>query len=314
MSRNGKGSTMILLAGIAWGLSGVSGQYLLLHGVNINALTSLRLIISGLVLSAMAYVRQREAVISLLKDKRLLRELLIYSLFGLTLNQYAYLLAIRYSNAGTATVLQYLSPILVLVYLSFKSRRLPAVGESCAICLAILGTVIMACHGDLSHLAINPIGLFWGLFAAVTYAYCVIKPAKLIADWGSLLIVGLAMLMGGVIFPILTRAWQYPLAMTYGNLRALFGIIGIGTIFAYTFFLKGASIIGPIKATLLASIEPVASVFFAIILMKETFHPIDLLGMALILIAVLVISLRDLLLAQRKKQLALKAKRLPSSD
>lgn len=162
MSRNGKGSTMILLAGIAWGLSGVSGQYLIAHGVGINALTSLRLIISGLVLSAMAYVRQREAVISLLKDKRLLRELLIYSLFGLTLNQYAYLLAIRYSNAGTATVLQYLSPILVLVYLSFKSRRLPAVGESCAICLAILGTVIMACHGDLSHLAINPIGLFWG--------------------------------------------------------------------------------------------------------------------------------------------------------
>lgn len=298
MSRNGKGSTMILLAGIAWGLSGVSGQYLIAHGVGINALTSLRLIISGLVLSSMAYMRQRDAVIRLLKDKRLLRELLIYSLFGLTLNQYAYLLAIRYSNAGTATVLQYLSPILVLVYLSFKSRR----------CLAILGTVIMACHGDLSHLAINPIGLFWGLFAAVTYAYCVIKPAKLIADWGSLLIVGLAMLMGGVIFPILTRAWQYPLAMTYGNLRALFGIIGIGTIFAYTFFLKGASIIGPIKATLLASIEPVASVFFAIILMKETFHPIDLLGMALILIAVLVISLRDLLLAQRKKQLALKAK------
>ncbi|HEL0664619.1 DMT family transporter [Streptococcus equi] len=314
MSRNGKGSTMILLAGIAWGLSGVSGQYLIAHGVGINALTSLRLIISGLVLSSMAYMRQRDAVIRLLKDKRLLRELLIYSLFGLTLNQYAYLLAIRYSNAGTATVLQYLSPILVLVYLSFKSRRLPAAGESCAICLAILGMVIMACHGDLSHLAINPIGLFWGLFAAVTYAYCVIKPAKLIADWGSLLIVGLAMLMGGVIFPILTRAWQYPLAMTYGNLRALFGIIGIGTIFAYTFFLKGASIIGPIKATLLASIEPVASVFFAIILMKETFHPIDLLGMALILIAVLVISLRDLLLAQRKKQLALKAKRLPSSD
>lgn len=262
MSRNGKGSTMILLAGIAWGLSGVSGQYLIAHGVGINALTSLRLIISGLVLSSMAYMRQRDAVIRLLKDKRLLRELLIYSLFGLTLNQYAYLLAIRYSNAGTATVLQYLSPILVLVYLSFKSRRLPAAGESCAICLAILGTVIMACHGDLSHLAINPIGLFWGLFAAVTYAYCVIKPAKLIADWGSLLIVGLAMLMGGVIFPILTRAWQYPLAMTYGNLRALFGIIGIGTIFAYTFFLKGASIIGPIKATLLASIEPVASVFF----------------------------------------------------
>ncbi len=188
---------MVLLAGVAWGISGVSGQYLMGHGMDVHLLTSLRLIISGLILSALACWRQKEQVVALITSQKQLRELLIYSLLGLGLNQYAYLLAIRYSNAGTATVLQYLSPILVLVFVSLKAKRLPSLSETLAIILAIVGTAIMAFHGDLAHLAISPIGLFWGIFSALTYAYCVIKPVKLIEEWGSLLVIGLAMLMGG---------------------------------------------------------------------------------------------------------------------
>ncbi|MDW7797514.1 DMT family transporter [Streptococcus canis] len=303
MSKTLKGSLMVLLAGVAWGISGVSGQYLMGHGMDVHLLTSLRLIISGLILSALACWRQKEQVVALITSQKQLRELLIYSLLGLGLNQYAYLLAIRYSNAGTATVLQYLSPILVLVFVSLKAKRLPSLSETLAIVLAIVGTAIMAFHGDLAHLAISPIGLFWGIFSALTYAYCVIKPVKLIEEWGSLLVIGLAMLMGGIVFPVVTRAWRYPLVLTVGNLIALVGIIGVGTLFAYTFFLKGASLIGPVKASLLASIEPVASVFFAIVLLKEFFYAIDLLGMVLILVAVLLISFRDLLIYQKEKRL-----------
>ena len=292
MSKTVKGSLMVLLAGLAWGISGAFGQYLMAHGTDVHLLTSLRLMISGVVLTALVLWRHKEKVIALVTTKKHFKELLIYSLLGLGLNQYAYL-----------------SPILVLIFVSATAKRLPTITESLAILLAILGTVIMACHGDLSHLAISPIGLFWGVFSALTYAYCVIKPVNMIKTWGSLIVIGLAMLMGGVVFPIVTRAWRYPLMLTADNLVALIGIIGIGTIFAYTFFLKGASLIGPVKATLLASIEPVASVFFAIVLMKELFYVIDLLGMALILVAVLLISFRDLLLYQRERWLLKAVKR-----
>ena len=45
MSKQLKGSLMVITAGIAWGISGVSGQYLMSHGVNVNLLTSLRLLL-----------------------------------------------------------------------------------------------------------------------------------------------------------------------------------------------------------------------------------------------------------------------------
>ena len=73
-------------------------------------------------------------------------------------------------------------------------------------------------------------------------------------------------------------------------------------ILAYTVFLKGTTLVGPVKSSLLASIEPISAVFFAFLIMQEQFYALDFLGMAMILVAVMLISLKDLLI-QRKKGL-----------
>nr|MBP7055175.1 EamA family transporter [Streptococcus sp.] len=70
-------------------------------------------------------------------------------------------------------------------------------------------------------------------------------------------------------------------------------------IFAYTAFLKGVSLVGPVNGSLLASIEPIASVFFAVWLVNEQFYTIDFVGMLLILLAVLLISMKDLMISRK---------------
>ena len=300
MDKNIKGTIMVLVAGITWGISGISGQYLMANGMNINLLSSLRLIVSGLLLTVMAMVYQPQHFSLAIRQKRVLAKIAVFALIGLLMNQYAYLMAIQYTNAGTGTVLQYVAPILILAYVSAKKRQLPDLSESVAILLAILGTFIIATHGRFDGLAITPKGFFWGLFSAVTYSFYIVLPAKLIREFGSFTVVGLGMLMGGVVFPILTRSWQYPLVLTPDNLLALFGIIIVGTVFAYTFFLKGSAIIGAVKGSLLAAIEPVSSVFFSVMVMHEIFYSIDFTGMFLILVAVLMLSLRDLFMVRKQ--------------
>ena len=59
--------------------------------------------------------------------------------------------------------------------------------------------------------------------------------------------------------------------------------------------------IGPVKSSLLASIEPISAVFFAFLIMKEQFYAIDFVGMAMILLAVTIISLKDLLIENKQK-------------
>ena len=183
MSKTLKGSLMVITAGIAWGFSGVSGQYLMAHGVNVNLLTSLRLLLSGILLTASVFFRQRDKLVQATKDRKTLVSIALFALFGLVLNQYAYLSAIQYTNAGTATVLQYVTPVIILAFVCAKYRRFPTAAELVAIIMAIVGTFTIATHGQLTELAITPLGLFWGLFSAVTYALYILLPAKAIEKW-----------------------------------------------------------------------------------------------------------------------------------
>lgn len=50
MKKSFKGTVLVVLAAIAWGISGVSGQFLMKQGISVYLLTSLRLLISGLLL------------------------------------------------------------------------------------------------------------------------------------------------------------------------------------------------------------------------------------------------------------------------
>ena len=52
--------------------------------------------------------------------------------------------------------------------------------------------------GELDQLSVTPAGLFWGLFSALTYALYIILPIALIKKWGSILVLGVGMVISGV--------------------------------------------------------------------------------------------------------------------
>lgn len=303
MSKAFKGTLFTVIAGIAWGLSGTSGQYLMAHGISALVLTNIRLIVAGLLLVLLSYIKSKEQFLAFLRDKSSLFSLLLFSLFGLFLNQLAYLSAIQETNAGTATVLQYVCPVGILAFTCIKDKVAPTIDEILSMILAIGGTFLIATHGQLDQLSMTPAGLFWGLFSALTYALYIILPIKLIQKWGSILVIGVGMTISGFVAVPFTGIIGASLPMSFDIFLAFAGIILIGTVFAYTAFLKGASMVGPVKSSLLASIEPTSAVFFSFMIMGDIFYPVDFLGMAMILLAVTIISLKDLMLEKKHKSI-----------
>lgn len=303
MSKAFKGTLFTVIAGIAWGLSGTSGQYLMAHGISALVLTNIRLIVAGLLLVLLSYIKSKEQFLAFLRDKSSLFSLLLFSLFGLFLNQLAYLSAIQETNAGTATVLQYVCPVGILAFTCIKDKVAPTIAEIISMILAIGGTFLIATHGQLDQLSMTPAGLFWGLFSALTYALYIILPIKLIQKWGSILVIGVGMAISGFVAVPFTGIIGARIPMSFDIFLAFAGIILIGTVFAYTAFLKGASMVGPVKSSLLASIEPISAVFFAFMIMGDVFYPVDFLGMAMILLAVIIISLKDLMLEKKHKSI-----------
>ena len=272
MSKIVKGTLYTVVAGIAWGLSGTSGQYLMAHGTSALVLTNLRLIIAGLALVFLSYTTSKDKLYAFLKDRKSLLSLLLFALFG-----------------------------LFLIYTCIKDKVAPTLAEIISIGLAIGGTFLIATHGKVDQLSVTPAGLFWGLFSALTYALYIILPIALIKKWGSISVIGVGMVISGVVALPFTGVLRASIPTSLDFLFAFAGIIIIGTVFAYTAFLKGASLIGPVKSSLLASIEPISAVFFAFLIMKEQFYAIDFVGMAMILLAVTIISLKDLLLEIKSK-------------
>ena len=300
MSKIAKGTILTLVAGIAWGLSGTSGQYLMTHGFPVLVLTNIRLLIAGLLLVLYMLLTNRRKLIEMLKDQKAMMSLTLFALLGLLLNQFAYLKSIYESNAGTATVLQYVCPVGILAYTCLKDRVAPTVTEVLSMILAVGGTFLIATHGQLNQLSVTPAGLFWGLFAAFTYALYILIPIQLIKMWSSISVIGVGMMLAGIVLTPFSGILRFHWQLSMEVYLALAGIILVGTIIAYTLFLKGTSSVGPVKSSLLAAVEPISAVFFAFLIMHEQFYFLDFVGMFMILSAVALISIKDLILEKRK--------------
>ena len=61
--------------------------------------------------------------------------------------------------------------------------------------------------------------------------------------------------------------------------------------------------VGAIKGSLLASVEQVASVILTVLIMGDHFFAIDVLGMILIVLAVILISLKDLVALKKQEKI-----------
>lgn len=159
LSKSAKGIIFTLLGGICWGFSGTCGQYLFTKkNIESGWLTMVRMITAGIVLITFLLIKREKGMKEIWKNKRDVINLLLFAVFGLLFCQYTYLTAIFYSNAGTATVLQYLNPVMIMLLVCVVSRRIPNKIEIISVILAVSGTFLIATHGNIHSLSISKEG------------------------------------------------------------------------------------------------------------------------------------------------------------
>lgn len=67
-------------------------------------------------------------------------------------------------------------------------------------------------------------------------------------------------------------------------------MVFLGTIVAFSFYMQGIKVIGPTKASLIACVEPISATVLSIILLGTAFEFLDIVGIALILMAVCLLT------------------------
>lgn len=291
MSISRKGMLYVLFAAVLWGSSGVCAQYIMEQSrISSESLTMLRLLFSGLILLSLSFM-QGDKIFAPFRHRQDSLSLLIFTVFGALTVQLTFLLTIEKSNAATATVLQFLSPTIIVVWLALARKKRSGRLVFAAVGTSLFGTFLLVTHGDPGSLSISTAALFWGIASAFAAAFYTTYPSALIARYGTLPVVGWSMLLGGVLLLPFYASQVGSFTVSGGTLLAFFYLVVVGTAVTFSLYLTGAQMIGGPRASILSCAEPLSSALLSVLLLGVTFALPDWLGSLLIISSVLLISL-----------------------
>ena len=286
------GTFLTIAGGILWGISGVCGQFLFQSkDVTASWLVPLRLVTAGFLLLCYYVIRDKGKTFDIWKTKRNRIDIIIYGLAGMMLCQYSYFQTIEWSNAGTATVIQYLGPALIVVWVCLQTKRLPERKEVLGVILAVTGIFLIATHGNPTTLALSQKALIMGLISAVSVVIYTVKPARMQAEFDTPLILAWGMLIGGIALTIAFRPWNNKVIFDGETFTALAFIILFGTMAGFSMYMTGVKMIGSVKASLYSCVEPVASMVLTAVWMKVSFTTPDLIGTAFVIATIIILAI-----------------------
>jgi drug/metabolite transporter (DMT)-like permease len=286
------GVLLVLSGAVLWGVSGNVAQYLF-HRFEVDPgwMTSVRMLSAGALLLLVSGVADRNPdVFRIWWDKSSRDGLFIFGIFGMIGAQYTYFEAVAAGNAATATLLQYLNPALIIIYLLIRGRRRPSRKELSAILLALAGVFLIVTKGHPDQLSIAPAALFWGILSAFGGAIYSMQPAGLLKKWGAAVVVGWGMMIGGVIMGLFYPPWITAVRWTPVALFCLSFVILFGTFAAFYLYVASLRFLKPIETSLLGCAEPLSSAIVSVLWLSVPFTGFDWLGTACIISVVAVLS------------------------
>ena len=280
---------LVILAGVAWGSSGIAVQVFFQHSTRTPIeLTNIRMILSSILIFIVAWryggIRKNFRILN--RWRGLWIELAIYGIIGIMLMQYTYFAAIESGSAAAATVIQYVYPAMVITWTSLSRRKFPHAGEIIAVIFACVGIFLLVTEGDLSKLSVPIECILFGLASGACFAFASIYPKRLFALFDPYFLTAIGMFIGGIAtFPFLPDLDWFEFFKPDVIFYTLW-IIFIGTTIAFIFFNAGLKYLSPEIASVSATIEPVASVVISYFVFGTTFGSIALIGIFLVLLAI----------------------------
>ena len=185
------------------------------------------------------------------------RDLVIYGLAGVSFCQFTYFLTIQLSSAGVGTILQDLSPVLILLVVCIQQKRAPRLFEVFSIVLALGGVFMLTTHGSLTNMAVSPAALVVGIISAFCVVIYTIWPQNLQKQYPTPMLQGWAFLMGGTFFALVFRPWRMNYVPNAAGIAGIAAVVLIGNVLAFSCYITGVPYLGPQNSTLFSFAEPV---------------------------------------------------------
>jgi drug/metabolite transporter (DMT)-like permease len=279
-----RGYALAILAASLWALNGSFSIYLLDDGVAPTRLSELRSAGSVAILLVVLAATDRRRLRVRRDDVPLL---VFMGVAGLALVHAAYFAAIDRLGVGPALTLEYLAPLLVLLWLRvFHGRRMqPSLYG--ALVLSVAGCFFVVRAYDPKDLDVY--GVVAGLVAAVAFAIYITAgeraghryeaPTTLLWAFGA----------ATVFWSIVQPWWDFPFDRldSVRNLSLALAVVLVGTLIPFLLMITALRHIPAPRAAIVGTLEPVLGAGFEWLIHGRPLAAVQIAGGAVVLVAVL---------------------------
>jgi drug/metabolite transporter (DMT)-like permease len=288
-----KGIAMIIVGSVFWGATGPMMEWMLEHTtMSAEFMLAVRLIIAGCGLLVILRL-QRVKIGHVWLDRSWRMQLIVFSVIGMTGLQLTFVKTIEASDAVVATLLQFLAPIFIIIYLSFMYKKRPPSVQLIGMAGTLLGLFLLLTNGSLSTLEVSNTTLIWGVALGLTYAFYTLYPARLQQEWGVLLIIAWGMIISGIIMACLGKIWasqEWALLAKPNILAMMVALVVLGAS-AFILFLSSMKYISPVETSILSSFEPLTAMIISALWLDAYLKNVQYVGAILMLVFIIYLSI-----------------------
>ena len=281
---------MCIGSAAGFGAMAIFGKLAYGEGTTVGTLLSARFALAALLFWGVVFAR-REGGAGL---RRLTRRDLLIALalggFGYAAQAGCYFAALDRIDASLLSLLLYTYPSMVAVAAILMRRERADARRFAALALASGGLVLVLANAKAGSL--DPVGAVLALAAATVYTTYILSSqgiagrisptvlSALVCTGATVTLTGGTALIGDL----------QPGAVTATGWGWLLSLAVVSTVVAVSLFFAGLRRVGPTSAAILSTAEPVVTVILAFLVFGEVLGPLQLLGGAFVIAAVLVLA------------------------
>jgi drug/metabolite transporter (DMT)-like permease len=287
------GVGLALLSAAAFGLFAVLLRVAGDEGADAVSVMATRFVIAAPILWCLAAVAARRSGVALIPGRRTAMGGLLLGLVGYSTQAALFQGAVNKTGAALADLMLYAYPAMVVLLAWLMGREGPTRMRLAALTVATAGTILVLLGGGGS--TFNGIGIALGLAAALAYTLYILGCDAVVRGLSPFTLAALVSTGAAVAFTgagLLGIGGGLDIGFTGTAWWAVIGVALVGTVLAVGAFLISLDLIGPSRASILSTLEPVVTVALAYVILDERLGPVQLVGGVLVLAACVLLQLR----------------------
>jgi len=270
---------MLLATVVLWALNFTVTKYLLEHGFQPLAYSTVRYGIATIIFTWFTFGAERSFQVR----RQHIWLLVAAAALGIWLNQLSYVYALEYSSASTIALILGATPIFTaLIAFAIGLERLHGrFWIAAAVSFAGVALIALGKSGGVSG---SLKGDALGVATAATWAAYTVAIAPLMRSYSPYRISALVLAIGWVAVAVTGISQTVHQSFDLGTLVWIclaYAVIG-PLVLTNILWFKAVSRVGPSRATLVANLQPFIAAIFALVLLSESITPVQVAGGVLI--------------------------------